>query len=228
MDETAAQLDVDPRDDVERIVELTKQALILGRIRPRERLVEEDLCQRFDASRHTVRSAFGRLEHLGLVVRRPNKGVIVRDFEPAELDEIFDLRALLQGEAARRMTLPPSAELVARLKRIHSDQEKALETGEIVLVFALSDEFERTFFKAANNRFLTDAIDRLRTETLAIQSYGIADASQRVRSFEDHGRIIAALAASDRALLEMLVVDHVWLPLNAYKRVNAGWQTVSH
>ncbi len=55
------------------LVDHIKQDIIFGRLRPRERLIEDDLSTRFGASRHLVRSAFSDLEKLGLVTRRPNK-----------------------------------------------------------------------------------------------------------------------------------------------------------
>lgn len=221
MNEKAAQLENEPVNDVEGVVELIKQALILGSFRPRERLVEDDLCQRFDVSRYTLRAAFTQLGHLGLVIRRPNKGVVVRDFEPDELDEIFDMRALLQGEAARRVDLPASSGLLKQLDRIHADFAEAVEREDIVAISGLYDAFSNTLFEAANNRYLTETIKQLRNETLCIRCYSVRDPALRQQLLDNQSRIIDALRKGERAVLEMLVVDQIWLPLNVFKRLNS-------
>ena len=56
-----------------------KYDIIFGRLRPRERLIEDELALRFGVSRHLIRAAIVELEQLGIVVRRPNKGAMVRD-----------------------------------------------------------------------------------------------------------------------------------------------------
>jgi DNA-binding GntR family transcriptional regulator len=224
MTERSAPLDGEPGAEVIHIVNQMKQQIVLGRLKPRERLTEDDLCLQFGASRHLVRSAFTRLEHLGLVIRRPNKGVIVRDFAPEELEEIYSVRALLQGEAARRMPLPAPAELLDRLQQIHAEHANAIAREDLDLVCAHVDDFHHTFFAAVGNRYLAQMIEQLWTETLGVRSYAIGDPLLRARSYEEHGLILDALAAGDRARLEWLVVDHIWSAFNAYKRANGAWR----
>ena len=102
------------------LVDSIRQAIIFGRLRPRERLVEEELAERFNASRHLVRSALSSLEQMGLVARRPNRGVVVCDFSVEEIEEIYEMRAILQGEAARRIPLPAPRSLITQLEAIHA------------------------------------------------------------------------------------------------------------
>ena len=80
--------------------------ILFGRLKPRERLVEDVLMQRFDAKRHAVRQALAELEHIGIVTREPNRGAAVRDFTAQEVEEICELREILQRRAAQRMPLP--------------------------------------------------------------------------------------------------------------------------
>lgn len=222
MTERSGPLDGEPGAEIERVVRQMKDQIALGRLKPRERLVEDDLCAQFGVSRHLIRSAFMRLEHLGLIVRRPNKGVVVRDFAPKELEEICDLCALLQGEAARRIPLPASPELLDQLQRIHAAGAKALAREDLELVTKLDDDFHHQFFAAAGNVYLAKMIGRLWTETLGVRWYALGDPILRAKSHEEHGLILGALASGDRARLEWVVVDHIWTSFNAYRRANAG------
>ena len=217
----------EPGGDLERIVNLVKHQIIFGRLKPRERLTEDELCARFAASRHLIRSVFVRLEHLGLVTRRPNKGVVVRDFSVAEVEEIYEMRALLQAEAARRIPLPAPAALLERLRAIHAEHAAAVECQDLGRVCTINNEFHRNFFAACGNRYIAQTIDRMWTETLAIRCYAIGDPVLLARSQQEHGRILDALARGDREALVREVVAHIWPALDAYKRAHGGWNAAS-
>lgn len=217
------QMSGEPGADVERVVSLVKHRIIFGRLRPRERLIEDDLCAQFGVSRHLIRAVFVRLEHLGLVTRRPNKGAVVRDFSVDEVEEIYDMRALLQAEAARRIPLPAPRQLLERLRAIHAEHAVAMARQDLGLVCTINNEFHRTFFAAAGNRILAKMIDRLWTESLAIRCYAIGDPVLLERSHQEHEWMIDALADGDRVRLVGHVVDHIWPALDAYKRAHGGW-----
>jgi len=208
---------------LDRVVSRIKHLIIFGRLRPRERLIEDELCEQLQTSRHLIRAAFVSLEHLGLVTRRPNKGAIVRDFSVKEVEEIYDMRATLQAEAARRIALPAPDSLLERLEAIHAAYSAAIDRQDLGAVCTLNNEFHRTFFDACGNRFLAQAIERLYTEALAIRCYAIGDPVLLARTQREHARILASLRAQDRETLVREVVDHIWPALDAYKRAHGGW-----
>ena len=148
--------------------------------------------------------------------------MVVRDFEPNELVEICDICALLQGEAARRIPLPASPELLDQLQRNHAAHTDALAREDLDLICRLDGEFHHTFFAAAGNSYLTEMIKRLWTETLGVRCYLLGDPVLRAKSHEEHALIFGALSSGDRARLEWLVVDHIWTSFNAYRRANVG------
>jgi DNA-binding GntR family transcriptional regulator len=217
-----------PGAAVEEIVSVVKHQIIFGRLKPRERLVEDDLCEQFGVSRHLIRSVFVRLEHLGLITRRPNKGVVVRDLSVEEVEEIYDMRALLQAEATRRIPLPASRALLEQLRAIHAEHARAIAAHNLGLVCSINNEFHRTFFAASGNRLLTQMIERLWTESLAIRCYAIGDSILLARSQREHGLMIEALAAGDRTRMVQYAVDHIWPALEAYKRAHGGWAAADH
>jgi DNA-binding GntR family transcriptional regulator len=205
------------------LVDKIKLDIIFGRLRPRERLIEDDLSARFGASRHLVRSAFAELQQMGLVTRRPNKGVIVRDFSPREVDEIYEMRAVLQREAASRIPLPADPGLVRDLEAIHAEYCAEVERHNLKRVCELNNAFHRRMFEASNNRCLADLIQRIWTETLGIRCYAIGDPDLLRRSREDHAAMLEALKRGDRESLVRLCVEHIWPALEAYKRAHGGW-----
>lgn len=206
-----------------KIVVHIKQKIIFGRLRPRERLIEEDITAQFDVSRHVVRAAMMELEQLGLVTRRPNKGVTVRDFSVEEVDQIYEIRALLQSEAARRIPLPASKELIDELEAIHHDYCQAHDNDELPKVCSLNNRFHRTIWAACENVCLSGLIDRIWIETLGIRCYGIGDAILLKLARAEHGQMIEMLKAGDRDGFIKLSIDHMQPALEAYKRAHGGW-----
>lgn len=206
-----------------RIVKSVKQDIIFGRLRPRERLIEEEITAQFDASRHVVRAAMNELEQLGLVTRRPNKGVTVRDFTVQEVEQIYDIRAFLQTEAANQIPMPASAELISTLEAIHAEYCEAHEAGELQQVCSLNNKFHRTVWGACANQYLATLIDRVWTETLGIRCYGIGDPALLALARQEHGKMIEMLRCGDRESFVRLSVDHMKPSLEAYKRAHGGW-----
>ena len=91
-----------------------------GSLRDGERLVERDLASHFDVSRIPMREAIRQLEHEGLVEIFRNRGAIVRTLTVDDLNEIYQLRALLEGEAIFQSVSNLSADNLARAELTHS------------------------------------------------------------------------------------------------------------
>ncbi len=205
------------------VVDLIKQEIIFGRLRPRERLVEDDLCTTFGASRHQIRAALMELERIGLVIRRPNKGVIVRDFSVEEVEQSFEVGALLQTEAAKRIPLPLDAETMRKLESIYKTYCAAIGRFDLEQVIANVVQFHRTLYEASNNKCLVDMIEQIWTKTLAVRCYAIAIPELLERARQEEEQILEALRSSNRRDLLRLCADHSKPTLEAYKRLHGSW-----
>src|SRR5437867_8366947 len=82
--------------------EVIRQAILDGRLEPGRRLKEEELARELGISRTPVREALLVLQAEGLVDAAPNRGAVVRAHDAVDLDDLYQLRALLEGYAARR------------------------------------------------------------------------------------------------------------------------------
>lgn len=215
------------RKDVARIVDHIKHNIIFGRLRPRERLIEEDITAQFDVSRHVVRAAMSELDQLGLITRRPNKGVIVRDFSVTEVDQIYEVRVLLQNEAIRKMPFPARKDLMDRLDDIHQRYCRAHTAGQLQTVCTLNNEFHTTIWAASGNDFLVSLIDQIWTQTLGIRCYGIGDPKLLSVARREHGEMIELLRTGDREAFIVLANAHMQPALEAYKRAHGGWERVA-
>ena len=193
-------------DDIRDALELD---LVLGRLSPRERLVEDELMARFAAKRHVIRKVLDELERAGLVERRPNKGATVRDYAPDEVEELYDLRASLHVLAVDRFPLPPAPDVVDRLREIADRHEGAVARNDLANVIRFNDMFHDVLFDLCGNRFLSQQIHQLGIAANAIRSWRIGDPELLGQAMREHRAMIDAFAIGDRARLRELVTQHI-------------------
>lgn len=202
------------------LIEGIKQDIIIGRLRPHQRLVEEEISAHFNVSRHVSRAALVQLERMGLVTRRPNRGVIVRDFSPAQVEQIYEVRMILQREAAQRIAMPASPSALAEIEAIHSAYCRELDAGNLLQVNSLNDAFHRRIWAMCPNQYLAETIERLWVETTGIRWYGVGDPHLLSHSREHHATMIEQLRNGDRDGFVALAVDHILPPLDAFRRAH--------
>lgn len=210
------------RDIVDAVVAAIEDDIIFGRLRPRERLVEDALMDRHGAKRHVVRQALDRLTTMGIVIRERNKGCAVRDFAPREVEDIYDIRGLLQEHAARRIPLPADPALVAALTELHQRHCAAVAANDLRAVRQLNNQFHDALFGACGNAHLVGTIAHYSWLAHAIRSYRIGDPVLLAQAQVEHAQMIEALTSGDREWLVRLCVDHILPSKQAYLLAEAG------
>ncbi len=101
---------------VDQTYEILRQAIISWRIRPGERLYQLELASKIGVSQMIVREAFSRLEAEGLVVREPYKGTRATPFTTRDLEDLYRIRLLLEGDAFELAAASISAGELATLR----------------------------------------------------------------------------------------------------------------
>ena len=176
--------------------------------------------QRFGATRHTARQALFTLEQIGVVERKPNRGILVRDFSIEEVENIYEVREVLQKRAAERFPLPAPKSLTAKLRSIQSRFVQAAQANATRDVYYLNKEFHDKLFGACGNPVLAQAIERYAWFIHAIRSRVFADPEQLNRSQREHDAMIVALEQGDRESLVRICVEHLAPPKEAYIEAN--------
>jgi DNA-binding GntR family transcriptional regulator len=196
--------------------------ILFGKLRPRERLIEDALMQRFAAKRHVVRQALRELEHIGIVTRSPNRGAAVRDFTAAEVEEITELREALQRHAAQRLPLPADPALLAKLEAIQRRHDRAVAARDPRAIDDANEAFHGTLFGACGNRHLAEAIAHYAYLSRAMRLYPLVDRVLLERLQAEHWAMIEALRAGDRKSLVRLVAQHIQHSKKIYLQVRGS------
>jgi DNA-binding GntR family transcriptional regulator len=196
-----------------------EEDIVLGRLQPRERLLEQDLADRFDTHRAAVRQALFDLDIKGLIERVPNRGAQVRDLSPEDVRQIYAVREELESMAARIIPLPVSASDIKRLEAIQRAHSQAVAAGDLRAVFYSNLQFHRALFSLCGNPYLIESIERLAQRAYGIRSWSnaIPEYLQRVR--QDHLDMLDALQRGRRAELVRLCRRHLAPSRDVYLRV---------
>src|SRR5499427_2101889 len=202
----------------DRIATSLEEDIVLGRRHPRERLVEQDLCDRFNTHRGDVRLALFELEKKGIVQRIPNRGAIVRDLTPKEVREIYAVREELEVMAVRILPLPAAASELAKLDELQKKHSAAIDDGDMLTMFYTNLHFHRTLFGLCGNACLIDTIEHLAQKIYGIRSYANAFPESLHRARRDHIAMIAALRGARRDELIKLTRAHLRPSPEAYIR----------
>jgi DNA-binding GntR family transcriptional regulator len=191
---------------------------VLGRRHPRERLIEQDLCELFGTHRGDVRHALFELEKNGIVERIPNRGAIVRDLTPQDVREIYAVREELEVMAARILPFPVGPSRLAQLEQIQEQHNAAVDNDDMLAVFYANLDFHQTLFGLCGNVCLIDTIRTLEQKVYGIRFYANASREALYRSNQDHFEMLEALRASRRDDLIELTRRHLRPSPEAYIR----------
>jgi DNA-binding GntR family transcriptional regulator len=186
-----------------------RRAILKGEYMPGERLVEASLCERFGASRFTVRSALQDLAAEGLVEVQRNKGAQVRKISFDEAIEITEVRMVLEGlVAARAATLVTDAQK-SELDEIGLLMRRAVKAGEFRRYSDLNQRLHALIQTIAGHRTADGLIQTLRGQLVRHQ-YALSMLPGRPAvSLPQHERIIKAIRARDPQAAEDAMRAHI-------------------
>jgi DNA-binding GntR family transcriptional regulator len=198
------------------IAKRIEEDIVLGRRQPRERLVEQDLCDLFETHRGDVRLALFELEKKGLVERIPNRGAMVRGLTPLEVKEIYAVREELEVMAVRIIPFPVALEDIERLEALQRQHTAAVALGDLLTMFHSNLNFHRVLYGLCGNACLIETIDLLAQKVYGIRSYANAFPESLDRARRDHLDMIKALRGSRRDDLVELTRRHLKPSPEAY------------
>lgn len=186
-----------------------RQALVNGVFQPEQRLSEPELALRFKTSRSPIREALGRLEHEGFVERMPSGRMRVAALDIGYLEQLYVVRANLEGLAARLATpLLRTIDLEAMSKSV-DDMERSVKKGNARGAIEAGQEFHDVIMRECGNQPLVDVLTGLRTRTsrfrVIVASLGDYDPERVV----EHRRILKAFYQRDPEQAQSELVRHV-------------------
>jgi DNA-binding GntR family transcriptional regulator len=194
----------------EKVYEYLKRAILSGRMNPGEKLAEEHLAKTLGVSRTPVREALHKLGSEGLIKPRTKRGFIVSWDSKEEVEELFELRSILEGYTLRLISQTISDETLKQLNGFVRNAEEALRRKEINGVFKWSTRFHDTLHElVANKARLHRLIVNMRKYVLRHRKDTLRYPDGGRRAVAGHQKILMALKLKDPELCERIMREHI-------------------
>lgn len=190
--------------------DLIRQAVVDGRVSPGQRLKEEELAQQLGISRTPIREALLVLQTEGLLEATPNRGATVRSYDAAELEEMYELRAVLEGHAARRAAARVTPEQLDELRASCDRFALLLEGDDLPALVAENNLFHQVILDAAGSERLGGMVRQVVALPLVYKSYLWYSPAQASASLHIHLQLVTALERGDGERAELVMREHVF------------------
>lgn len=194
------------RDDVR---EAIVNAIFGGEFQPGDRIVESRVARQLGVSQSTVREALREIEQLGMISSNPNRGVFVRPLTRRDVLEMYEMRALLEGHAARLAVTRLSDDDLAELAALAEELVRLADAGDVRGMIARDVDFHARICAIADNTLLSrlwSAVNPHLWTYLSVR--GLVDLSP-AQVAQRHRDVVEALRSRDPDRAEQAMHAHL-------------------
>ncbi|MCM3716378.1 GntR family transcriptional regulator [Halalkalibacter oceani] len=193
----------------DRIAAILREEILSRNLKPGQKLLEKELCEKLGVSRTPLREAIRNLEVEGLVESIPNRGSRVKVMTTKDVVNLFELRIELEAMATRK-SVPHLTE--ADIEGLHAIQQELLEAtarSSWSEVDALNKKFHSLLRCKGENDRLLSIIDQLYQVGGIIRVSTFSIPGRALKALEEHVDILEAVAARDAERAGQLMYDHL-------------------
>ena len=195
------------------VLEALRGAIVSGRLAPGARLIERELIAMMSVSRTVIREALRQLEAEGLVDVVPNRGAVVRELTLAEARDLYAIRALLEGLAARMFVEKAAPADIVALGRELKATAVAYRRRDPVATIAAKNEFFAVLFAGARSETLSTMLTTLTARIWRWRALGLShprrSPGRSAQSIKGLQALYKAIERRDADAAEKLARDEV-------------------
>ena len=220
-----------PLTVAESVYQKLRDHIIFGAFKPGQRLAEEQLAEQMGVSRTPVREALLRLEQEGLIQMLPRQGAIVRRLSLEEARQVYEVRALLEGLAARLAVQHLTPQALAALREALDASFEVMEQQDTRSLVIHNNHFHDLIVDTSRNVVLKKILNLLRTQVNLLRITLWSTFPDRLaQTLREHERIYEAMAAGDAEGAEQAAREHIvhsWEVMHAALTRDKGEEKVS-
>ena len=205
----STQLEGESRPRGEVAYRYIRSAIQGGQFKPGERLREIELAKQIGLSRTPIREALSRLETEGLVAHDATRGVVVAELDYSMVTELYYMREVLEGTAARLVAQHASDVEISILDDLCQQYEAAL--NDEVALTASNRRFHETLYRCSHNRYLLNMVTVLHDALSLLGGSGttLGDPERAAETLREHRAVVAAIRARDADAAELALRMHI-------------------
>lgn len=186
-----------------------KAAILERRLTLGSKLDEVKLAEELGVSRTPIREAFQRLSAEGLIELIPHRGAFVIQLTRRDLEELYEMREALEGQAARLAAARATPATVVKLEKIIAAYRTAVSENGRRSIILLDSRFHETVARASRNRRLMEAIRSLREQLRILRITSVAIPGRPGRSLEEMSALLEAIRGRNPDLAEERMRTHI-------------------
>jgi len=193
----------------DQVFEQLKKMILDGVFRPGNRIIESEVAESIGISRTPVREALHKLEAERLIVRLPKGGYVVKGMSMGEIEEIFDIRVILESFAGYLAAERWNDNEIAPLEDKLEEFEKYLMINDLKELTRLNTEFHELLYALSKSPKLIEMINNLRDEIFLLREILLESMKMGTLSHNDHKEIIKAIKNREAKTVERLLKEHI-------------------
>ncbi len=198
---------------------ILKEAIISGKYEPNHWLQEVEIAEALGVSRSPVREALKQLVAAGLATEIPNKGTFVRDFSDKEIEEIFEIRELMETYAIMHLPKELGKEQIRQLEMFKRDFKLYHDADNMDMYIDVDSDFHKYIIECANNSILYELYKKVGNMNMLFRIYSLQTEQRFNESQVEHTQIIDCLISGDYGKAAAINRSHL-----SYARETAGDQ----
>ena len=189
------------------VFESLRDAISDGRIAAGERVREEEIARDLGVSRTPVREALQRLQQRGLLAFGAGRGLVVAGLGQHQVLQLYAMREILEGSAARFAAQHANETDIAILYRLQKELADAAEDAAVLVM--LNRRFHQAMYEAAHNQYLLQTLNMLHDSLALLHNTTFRMPNRRSDSDEEHHRIVVAIERRDPGGAEEAAREHI-------------------
>ena len=190
-----------------------RERIVNGTYAPGMRLTEQHFAVEFNTSRTPVREAMRQLTADGFLVFKPNSGTAVRAWTTAQINELFDLRVLIESEIAHHAARHIDEQQLQALTELQDEIERnGADTSDenTIRIGQLNRRFHSLVAQASRSERLTSVLSNAIEQPIVQRTFRKYDARQLQRSFDQHRELIDAFRARNAEWAKSVMSCHIY------------------
>ncbi len=193
----------------DKIANFVREAIIVGKLKPGEKVSEAKLAEELHISRTPIREAIRMLESEGFVSIIPRRGTIVSEFSLEDLYEYFQIKACLEAFAAASVVDLLSDRDLSKLKRLNEEEMSVIKAGDFSHYLRIHEDFHQTFLTRTGNRKLALLMQQLGFHIRRLEKIFNDHPEIFITCSETHGNLISAFESRDPKRVREIVEQNI-------------------
>jgi DNA-binding GntR family transcriptional regulator len=198
-----------PKTLKDNALELLREAITSDTFKPGERLVERNLCDSMGVSRTVVRECIRHLESERLIVGVPNVGFMVATITKEEVEEIYEIRIMLESAAIHSCALNIDIETIQNLRLLYQSLTDHLKKGDILKTLKLTTEFYRIIFSTGGKNVSWDLVELLNGRISRLRALTLSSKERQHKGTENLAQILDAIEQHDAKRAEKMSIQNL-------------------